>query len=78
MWCWWCYGGEIPLKVCVGLTMFLHLRLCLQITCMEELSQSCRKKYSKKSRGERENNIHRERERERERSVFWFFAERNM
>ena len=47
---------------------------------MEELSQSCRKKYSKKSRGERENNIHRERERERERerSGFWFFAERNM
>ena len=70
----------MPLKMCAGLTMFLLLRLCLQITCMEELSQSCCKKYSKKSRGERENNIQRERERERERERcgFWFSAERNM
>ena len=60
MWCRRCYDGGMPLKVGVILTTFQLLGLCLQITCMENLSQSCCSKQSKESRGERENNVQRE------------------
>ena len=60
MWCWRCYGSGMQLKVGASLTMFQLLGLCLQITCMEKLSQSCCSKQSKESREEGENNVQRE------------------
>ena len=60
MWCRRCYDAGMPLKVGASLTTFQLLGLCLQITCMENLSQSCCSKQSNKSRGERENNIQKE------------------
>ena len=60
MWCQRCYDGGMPLKVGAILTTFQLLGLCLQITYMENLSQSCCSKQSNESRGERENNIQKE------------------